>query len=105
MSLAMKTETKEYLLGSALALVAFWLLCKTVLRKSEEIVRPAITQENIDIAVSAYMSAVQNNEPQAVLNDLNKSTSKDYGVRVYQNKSDGAFVVTDLDGKEVRRVA
>jgi len=100
----LSTETKEGLIGIALASVIFWLLTKTVLEKEKDVTQPPITDENISVAITAYMSAVENNEPQSVLNDLNASTARDYGLRVYERKRDNKFVVTDLSGNEVRVV-
>lgn len=99
-------ENRKAIFGFGLAGLLFWLSMRTFLKKKDPANnQPLITQDNIDIALTAYSSAVANGEQQSVLNDLNESTAKEYGLRVYQKKSDGTFVVTDLAGNEVKTAA
>lgn len=52
-------------------------------------------------ALKAYISAYNNNEPQSVLDELNREFAKEFKVKVYRRKSDGKLVVCDLNGKEI----
>lgn len=52
-------------------------------------------------ALKGYIDAYNNGEPQSVLDELNREFAKEFKVKVYKRKSDGKFVVCDLDGKEI----
>lgn len=52
-------------------------------------------------ALKGYIEAYNNGEPQSVLDELNREFSKEFKVKVYRRKSDGKFVVCDLEGKEI----
>lgn len=97
-------KSKEFLIGAGIAAVVLFFMTRTVLKQEDKVKQPPITQENINIALDAYMMAVQENAPQSDLNEINKSTQKDYGIRVYQDRTSGAFVATDLAGKELKKV-
>ena len=56
---------------------------------------------NAFIALKAYIAAYNNNEPQSVLDELNREMAKEFKVKVYRRKSDGKLVVCDLKGKEI----
>lgn len=53
------------------------------------------------ISLKAYISAYNNKEPQSALDELNREIAKDMGLKVYRRASDGKFIVTDLQGKEI----
>lgn len=94
---------KNALLGVLLGLGAFFFFKKslTVNRSNMDASQPPITAQNIQIALDAYTAAVNDSAEQSTLNELNTTTSAEYGLRVYQRKSDGVFIVTDLSGKQV----
>lgn len=52
-------------------------------------------------ALKGYIDAYNNGEPQNVLDELNREFAKEFKVKVYKRKSDGKFVVCDLQGKEI----
>lgn len=58
-------------------------------------IKPTI--ENAEIVARAYGAAMQNNEPNSTLSDLNKECMKDYGLRCYMDKG-GKLVVCDKSG-------
>lgn len=103
MKFNISSETKEWILGTLVAGVIFWLMLP-VLKKDTTPVQPIVRPENIDVAITAYSGALADGQPESVLNELNASTAKDYGVRVYQDRTTGAFVATDLSGKELKRI-
>lgn len=99
-------DNRKAIFGFGLAAVLFWLSMKTFLKKKDPAEsQPLITADNIQDSLAAYKMAVANGEDQSLLNDLNDITSKEYGIRVYQRKSDGIFVVTDLGGNEIKTSA
>jgi len=53
------------------------------------------------MALKGYIDAYNNNEPQSVLDELNREFAKEFKVKVYRRKSDNKLVVCDLEGKEV----
>lgn len=53
------------------------------------------------IALSAYVSAYNNGESQAALDELNREFAKELKVRVYRRSSDKKLVVTDLKGNTI----
>lgn len=57
--------------------------------------------KNAYIAIKAYIDAYNNREPEKVLEELNREFVKELKVRVYKRTSDGAFVVSDLDGNTI----
>jgi|SRR6185312_1728438 len=96
---------KAFILGTALGLFLFWgtwqLYIKKQLQQPEP---PPITDKNIDEAVTAYQMALNDNAPVSVLTELNQTYAKDYGLKVYQRRTDGKIVVSNLDGKEIKAV-
>jgi len=78
--------------------------------KRKKVTEPTMTEKdakanpkakNAFIALKAYIAAHNNNEPQSVLDELNRELSKELEVKVYRRKSDGKLVVCDLKGKEI----
>lgn len=57
--------------------------------------------KNAFAALKAYVAAYNNNEPQSVLDELNKEFASEFKVKVVKRKSDGKLVVCDLEGKEI----
>jgi len=57
--------------------------------------------KNAFAALKAYVSAYNNNEPQSVLDELNREFAKEFKCKVYRRKSDGKLVVCDLNNKEI----
>lgn len=102
----MTADNKNALFGFGLALLLFYLLQRTFMKSdtAETNIQPAITDENISIAITAWQSASNAGEPASVLNDLNNSFVQDYGFRLNQRQSDGRFSVTNLSGREVKVV-
>ena len=62
---------------------------------NESSVKP--TKENAEIVATAYSLAMQNNEPQSALTELNKECMKEYGLRCYMDK-DNKLIVSDSSG-------
>ena len=56
------------------------------------------TKENAEIVAMAYGAAMQNNEPQSALTELNKECMKEYGLRCYMDKSN-KLIVCDASGE------
>ena len=52
-------------------------------------------------ALKAYICAYNDNQPQNVLDELNKDCSHELGVTVQRNISNGKLTVYDLDENEV----
>jgi hypothetical protein len=65
---------------------------------NESSVKP--TKENAELVASAYTMAVQNNEPQSALNELNKECMKEYGMRCYMDKNN-KVIVSDAAGNVI----
>lgn len=63
---------------------------------NESNVKP--TKENAEIVATAYSLAMQNNEPQSALTELNKECMKEYGLRCYMDKSN-KIIVCDSAGE------
>ncbi len=55
--------------------------------------------KNAFIALKAYIAAWNNKENQKKLDELNCELKKEMKVTVTQRKSDGKFIVEDLEGK------
>jgi hypothetical protein len=102
----MTADNKNALFGFGLALLLFYLLQRSFMKSDspETNIQPAITDDNINIAITAYQNAINAGEPASVLNDLNTSFVQDYGFRISQRQSDGRFSVTNLSGREVKVV-
>jgi hypothetical protein len=58
------------------------------------------TKENAEIVIKAYSAAMQNNEPNSTLAELNTECMKEYGMRCYMDK-DGKFVACDSSGSVI----
>jgi hypothetical protein len=101
----MNVDNRKAILGFGLAIVLFWGIKKFILDDKKDDVRayqPEIKDSDIEIALAAYRDALDANEPQAVINDLNIEFADQFGFRIYVRKKDGHYVVTDLSGKEVK---
>src|SRR3954462_3566789 len=100
----MTADNKNALFGFGLALLVFYLLQRSFMKSDapETNIQPAITDENISIAITAYQNAAAAGESASVLNDLNASFVQEYGFRLNQRQSDGRFSVTNLAGRELQ---
>jgi hypothetical protein len=56
--------------------------------------------KNAEIVASAYSEALKASEPPAVLTELNKEMTKEFGMRCYVSDS-GAVVVCDAKGNTI----
>jgi hypothetical protein len=122
----MKTEHKKAIFIFSAGLILFWLFkpkmnkvnAKTKLTVTENQENPKDRKKintptmnpkdaksplvkNSFGALKGYIDAYNNGEPQNVLDELNREFAKEFKVKVYKRKSDGKFVVCDLDGKEI----
>lgn len=100
----MNVKSRIYIIGTCIGLVMFYGLHHLYLKEgTSEVQQPTITDENIEVAIDAYSNAIKDGVPKSDLDELNKSFSTDFGVRVYQ-RADQKFVVTNLAGREVKVV-
>jgi hypothetical protein len=53
------------------------------------------------IVVKAYSDAVKSGENKAFLDEMNAEFAKNYKMRVLQNKGNGNYFASDLDGNKV----
>jgi hypothetical protein len=53
------------------------------------------------IVVKAYSDAVKSGENKAFLDEMNAEFAKTYKLRVLQNKANGSYFASDLDGNKV----
>lgn len=122
----MKTEHKKAIFIFSTGLILFWLFkpklnkvnAKTKLTVTEsqenpkdrkKISTPTMNPKDAKSpliknsfgALKGYIDAYNNGEPQNVLDELNREFAKEFKVKVYKRKSDGKFVVCDLNGKEI----
>lgn len=122
----MKSEHKKALFIFSAGILLFWLFkpkmnkinakSKLTVTESqdnpkdrEKVKSPTINKKDVKSpliknsfgALKGYIDAYNNGEPQNVLDELNREFAKEFKVKVYKRKSDGKFVVCDLDGKEI----
>lgn len=57
-------------------------------------------KENAELVATAYSLAMQNNEPQSALAELNKECMKEYGMRCYMD-TNNKLVVCDASGNVI----
>lgn len=55
--------------------------------------------ENAVISIKAFRSAINNNEPQSVLDKLNRATLQDFGIKVFNKK--GKLFARNTKGNDV----
>lgn len=72
--------------------------------KTTKVDQPPVSQENIQIAVSAYQGAIEAGEDDLALMELNKELKSEYGLSVMYRQIDGKYIVKDNSGKEVKSV-
>jgi hypothetical protein len=58
------------------------------------------SKENAELVASAYTMALQNNEPQSALTELNKECMKEYGLSCYMDNSN-KVIVSDSSGNVI----
>jgi len=102
----MTTQTKVFLLGSVLAAALFTGIWYFYIREDpNEKLKEPVTGSQMEEAAQAYALAVQEGVPQATLDEMNSDYAKMYGIRIYQRKSDGVFVITDTAGKQIKEMS
>ena len=57
--------------------------------------------KNAKICLKAFMEARKAGESKEFLADMNREFSKEYGLKVMPNKSDGKLFIADLEGNKV----
>lgn len=62
-------------------------------------------KENAAIVGKAFVLAMKAGETQSRLEELNRATEKEYGMRVYKKTSENAYYVADTKGKDILKVA
>lgn len=99
----MNAKTKIFFLGTSIGFISLYATWRLYLKPSaEKSEQPAITDENIQTAVTAYSLALEENAPAAELTDLNRAFAKDFGLKVF--KREDKIVVTNLSGREIKIV-
>lgn len=99
----MNAKAKIFLIGTSIGLIFLYATWQLYLKPStKENEQPVITDENIETAATAYGLALQENAPEAELQDLNRTFAKDFGLKVF--KRDDKIVVTNLSGREIKIV-
>lgn len=58
-------------------------------------------QKNAMAALRAYRAAKRNGESKQFLDELNQELAKEYGVRIYTDKTTGKCIATDLNGNKI----
>lgn len=98
-----KTTVLGLLTGAGL----FALITLVFNRKKDDesgIKQPPITDEHIEIAVSAYKEAMSQNEDNKTMTDLNDAFKKDYGFTIVSNKEEGTLTIRNLSGYNVKTI-
>ncbi len=98
----MNAKTKIFLFGVPIGIILFYATWRLYLKPSAKNEQPAITDENIETAVTAYTLALQDNAPPPELLELNREFAKDFGLKIHQR--DNNLVVTNLSGHEIKIV-
>jgi hypothetical protein len=57
--------------------------------------------KNAKICLKAFIEAKKAGESKEFLADMNREFSKEYGLKVMPNKSDGKLFIADLEGNKV----
>ena len=57
--------------------------------------------KNAKICLKAFMEAKKAGESKEFLADMNREFSKEYGLKVMPNKSNGKLFIADLEGNKV----
>lgn len=102
----LSVNTRRAIFGIGGGLFVFWLLQKTLLSSSKDSLSfagsaPVPSEEDIQKALYAYQAAMEAGEDKEALMSLNSDLAKEFKVRIYQRKKDGALIATDLNGKEL----
>jgi esterase/lipase len=101
----MSKENKVAVLGIGLGFVLFWLLEKQVFSKkgnnNAASKKKEASDQDLEVAVSAFDEALQNREDPATLNALNATFATEYNIQIHQRQSDGQLVVTDMAGNQI----
>lgn len=58
-------------------------------------------KKNALIILKAYSEAMKAGEKKEFLDEMNAEFAKEYGLRVYTNKKDGALFAADLEGNKI----
>jgi hypothetical protein len=98
---------KKTIIGLIVGGVLFWVLIKVF--NSKPIPAPAVSQvpitdENIDIAVSAFKDALNKGEDQQTLDALNEMFKKDFGISIKMSEQDNSLIVRNMAGNNIKIV-
>jgi hypothetical protein len=58
-------------------------------------------KKNAAVALTAYSDAQKAGESKAFLDEMNLEFAKQYGLKVYSEKSSGQLIATDLSGNKI----
>lgn len=102
----MEAKTKNYLIGTTLGVLLALGVYKLYLKDSpKDKASVPVTSENIETAIQAYREALADRSTtKQDLEELNKLSMQEFGVKVYQRK-DGRLSVTNNAGKEIKVVS
>ena len=100
----MQIKSKAFILGAVLGVSMFFGIWYFYLRPGDidDTKMPVATDQDMQDAAEAYALAMQEGETQTTLDQMNQDFASRYGIKIYQRKSDGAMVVTDTSGKQVK---
>jgi len=106
----MNTNLKKAILIFGGGLVLYWAFTKIKPIGGMKAKKPSGQSENsfsgdqrknAMAALQAYRAAKRNGESKQFLDELNQELAKEYGVRVYTDKTTGKCIATDLSGNKI----
>lgn len=101
----MNIQLQRGLLIFGIAGILYFLTSPSRTRKPGKESDSSKAKENAGIVGKAFVMAMKAGETPSRLEELNRATEKEYGLRVYKKTSENAYYVMDTKGKDILKVA
>lgn len=99
------TQFQKALIITAIGGCVYWLFRARNAKPSKAEPAKEISTANAKVVATAYMKAIHAGEGAEGLEELNRLTEKEYGMRVYRKHQDGKYYVMDTKGNDVFKIS
>ena len=100
----MKQQLIKFAIVGGVAFLLYYLTSPHKTRKPAKESDPSKQKENAAKVGRAYLAALKAGETPSRLEELNRVTEKEFGLRAYKKHSEGKYYVMDTKGKDILKI-
>lgn len=101
--MTISNDVKKLVIVVAVAGLIFWLLKPGYnVKPKENTMSPEEKKRTANQVADAYIAAMMDNKDAAFLEELNRESEKQFGMRAYQKQSDKKIYVKDVNGVDIK---